>query len=386
MKAAVAIRRAIWRWCARSSATVPVVLGSATPALGDAAQRAARAATRNCGLPRRDDQAAAPRLKLIDVRAHSRSPRAVDPGHRAIAAPLCGRRPGTGVHQSARLRADAAVHRLRLDGPLRALRCAPDRASGRASCSAITAARAEPLPQRCRRCGLQVKPVGQGTERVERNTAAAVPGARRCCGSIATPRRSRRSSMPSSAHSARRGAHPGRHADGDQGASFSGHLAGGGAECRPGPVQHRFSRRRAARPDHRAGGRPCRTRATAGRGTDPDRISGTSVAAGLLHGGYDGFAASALAEREAARWPPFGRLALLRASTRSSGGALQISRRRARSCARRARGAATRPGGRAMARRAGRHYAQLLIESAERGPLHRFIDEWLPQVESLARA
>jgi len=39
-----------------------------------------------------------------------------------------------------------------------------------------------------------------------------------------------------------------------------------------------------------------------------------------------------------------------------------------------------------MARRAERYHAQLLIESAERGPLHRFIDDWLPQVERLARA
>ena len=34
----------------------------------------------------------------------------------------------------------------------------------------------------------------------------------------------------------------------------------------------------------------------------------------LLHGGYEAFAGVALAERSAARWPPFGRLALLRAS------------------------------------------------------------------------
>ncbi len=38
-----------------------------------------------------------------------------------------------------------------------------------------------------------------------------------------------------------------------------------------------------------------------------------------------------------------------------------------------------------MARRAGRHYAQLLAESAERGALHRFLETWLPAVESLAR-
>ncbi len=39
-----------------------------------------------------------------------------------------------------------------------------------------------------------------------------------------------------------------------------------------------------------------------------------------------------------------------------------------------------------LARRAGRYYAQLLIESPERGALHRFIDAWLPAVETLARA
>jgi len=40
----------------------------------------------------------------------------------------------------------------------------------------------------------------------------------------------------------------------------------------------------------------------------------------------------------------------------------------------------------AMARRAGRHYAQLLLESPERTALHRFIDAWLPRVEELARS
>jgi primosomal protein N' (replication factor Y) (superfamily II helicase) len=31
------------------------------------------------------------------------------------------------------------------------------------------------------------------------------------------------------------------------------------------------------------------------------------------------------------------------------------------------------------------YYAQLLIESPARAVLHRFIDEWLPQVDALAR-
>jgi primosomal protein N' (replication factor Y) len=39
-----------------------------------------------------------------------------------------------------------------------------------------------------------------------------------------------------------------------------------------------------------------------------------------------------------------------------------------------------------MARRAGRHHAQLLIEHAARGELHRFLDQWLPLIEQLPAA
>ncbi|HYC10678.1 MAG TPA: hypothetical protein VEC10_13640, partial [Steroidobacteraceae bacterium] len=40
----------------------------------------------------------------------------------------------------------------------------------------------------------------------------------------------------------------------------------------------------------------------------------------------------------------------------------------------------------AMAKRAGRYHAQLLVESRERGPLHGFLDEWLPAVQALRSA
>jgi primosomal protein N' (replication factor Y) len=105
----------------------------------------------------------------------------------------------------------------------------------------------------------------------------------------------------------------------------------------------------------------------------------------LLSGGYEGFAAVALVEREAARWPPFGRLAVLRASSRSSDGALEFlaAAKRSSPAARDVR--VLGPVAASMARRAERYHAQLLIESADRGPLHRFIDDWLPQVETLAR-
>ena len=41
------------------------------------------------------------------------------------------------------------------------------------------------------------------------------------------------------------------------------------------------------------------------------------------------------------------------------------------------------PASAAMARRAGRHHAQLVIESAERGSLQRFLHAWVPRLEAL---
>jgi primosomal protein N' (replication factor Y) len=106
----------------------------------------------------------------------------------------------------------------------------------------------------------------------------------------------------------------------------------------------------------------------------------------LLEGGYERFAEAALAERRAARWPPFARLALLRASSTDPPGALNFLAT--------ARAAAPSdpqvrllgPVSSAMARRAGRYYAQLLAESTDRSALHRFLESWLAGVESLARA
>ena len=40
----------------------------------------------------------------------------------------------------------------------------------------------------------------------------------------------------------------------------------------------------------------------------------------------------------------------------------------------------------AMAKRAGRYHAQLLIESTDRGALHQFLNTWLPELEQLPSA
>jgi primosomal protein N' (replication factor Y) len=107
----------------------------------------------------------------------------------------------------------------------------------------------------------------------------------------------------------------------------------------------------------------------------------------LLAAGYEGFARTALEERSQAAWPPFSRLAALRDSARGADAALGFlgeARRLARRPPAGVRLLGPVPA--AMAKRAGRYHAQLLVESRERARLHAFLDEWLPEVETLKSA
>jgi primosomal protein N' (replication factor Y) len=103
----------------------------------------------------------------------------------------------------------------------------------------------------------------------------------------------------------------------------------------------------------------------------------------LLTESYAGFAQRALVERQAAHWPPFARIAALRASALELATATKFLR------AARAAGQVPRgvkllgPAPAAMAKRAARYHAQVLIESASRSALHAFIDTWLPTLEAL---
>src|SRR5204862_4231702 len=104
----------------------------------------------------------------------------------------------------------------------------------------------------------------------------------------------------------------------------------------------------------------------------------------LLAEGYDGFARAALEERAQAAWPPFSRLAAVRDSATTAQAALGFLTD-ARSIARRApRGVRLLgPVPAAMAKRAGRFHAQLLIESAERARLNELHEALQPVVTEL---
>jgi primosomal protein N' (replication factor Y) len=105
----------------------------------------------------------------------------------------------------------------------------------------------------------------------------------------------------------------------------------------------------------------------------------------LIKDGYEGFALSALEERREAGWPPYSRLAMLRAEAKDSAG-LDAFLRAAVDSSGRLREAAVKvlgPASALMARRADHFRAHLLVETASRANLQRFLRNWLPLVDAL---
>ena len=105
----------------------------------------------------------------------------------------------------------------------------------------------------------------------------------------------------------------------------------------------------------------------------------------LITAGYEGFAASALEERHEAGWPPYSRLAMLRAEAKDNreldsflGKAAESGHLLDKTTVK-VRGPATA----LMARRADYFRAHLLIEANTRATLQRFLTNWLPAVERL---
>ncbi len=106
----------------------------------------------------------------------------------------------------------------------------------------------------------------------------------------------------------------------------------------------------------------------------------------LLSKGYDGLCEALLQERQSLQMPPFAHLALLRAESVAPAAALEFL-----AAARKRIGAPSRmrvgePVASPMERRAGRYRAQLLLQSATRPPLQKLLSECLPQIEQLPEA
>jgi primosomal protein N' (replication factor Y) (superfamily II helicase) len=366
---------------------IPIVLGSATPSL-ESLHNAASGRLTRLSLPDRAASASPPTLRLVDLRQErvhaGLSTTAVSAIQRHLAADgqvlvyinrrgyaptlactACG---WVAPCQSC----DARMTVYRQAARLRCHHCGADR----------------DLPRQCPQCGYAVKTVGQGTERIEESLAETFPGV----GIARLDRDVVRRSDELEAVVARMSGGEAKILVGTQMVAKGHDFPSLTLVVVLNADQGLFST------DFRAAERLAQTivqvAGRAGRASRPGEVLIQTeypehpLLSGLLTGGYDAFASAALEERRSAAWPPFSRLAALRASATEAETAIQFLEA-ARRATRTLNTGAVRllgPAPAAMARRADRHHAQLLLESADRGALHRLLDQWLPAVEALPEA
>jgi primosomal protein N' (replication factor Y) (superfamily II helicase) len=366
-------------------AGVPVILGSATPSL-ETLENAAAGRYASHRLPQRPGIAQPPRMSLVDLRRHPAEQGLSTPAIQAIAQHLkaggqiivflnrrgyapsmfcnsCG-----WVAPCAHCDARMTLHRRALK--LRCHHCG---------------AQAE-VPSVCSSCGQALLAVGQGTERVEETLTRLFPDAplARLDRDTATARGSIQTVLDR-VHSGEarilvgtQMLTKGHHfpdvtlvviLDADQGLFASDFRA----------------TERLAQTITQVAGRAGRE-ARAGQVIIQTQFPEHPLLSRLITEGYDSFAASALQERRGAGWPPYSRLAMLRAEAKDSAG-LDTFLARAAAAGRAISDSAVKVMGPAtalMARRADHFRAHLLIETAARSTLQRFLAQWLPQVDALS--
>ncbi len=366
-------------------AGIPIVLGSATPALETLHNVITGRYTR-LSLPRRAAQAEPPRVALIDLRVHAMKAGISTPAVQAIERHL---KEDGQVLVFLNRRGYAPTLLCTACGWIAPCRDCDARltvhqAAGRLRCHHCGAD--APLPARCPQCGFTVKSVGQGTERIEETLAGLFPDVPlvRLDRDVVRKRGDMEAAMR------RMAAGEARILVGTQmvtkGHDFPNVTLVVVLNADQGLFSMDFrSPERLAQTIVQVAGR-------AGRGTRPGEVLIQTefpehpLLQSLLAEGYEGFARMALTERAQASWPPYTRIAAVRDSAKTAEDALEFLTE-ARRLARPPRGVQLRgPVPAAMAKRAARYHAQLLIESADRGALHRFIDAWLPQIEQLPSA
>jgi primosomal protein N' (replication factor Y) len=363
-------------------AQVPIVLGSATPALETLCNVAAGRYER-LSLPRRTAQAQAPRLGLIDLRVN-----AVQAGISTPVIAAIKRHLGADGQVLVFLNRRGYAPTLLCTGcgwtaPCQECdaRLTVHQAAGRLRCHHCGAD--APLPERCPQCGFAVRPVGQGTQRIEEKLAELFPDVTRVRldRDVARQRGDIEKAMQ-------------RMASGDARILIGTQMVTKGHDFPNLTLVVVLNADRGLfSTDFRAPERLAQTivqvAGRAGRGEKPGEVLIQTefpehpLLRNLLAEGYDGFARAALMEREQAAWPPYSRLAAVRDSAPSAAAALEFLSD-ARHMARPPRTVRLLgPVPAAMAKRAGRYHAQLLIESAERHALHRFLDRWIDDIEQL---
>jgi primosomal protein N' (replication factor Y) len=365
-------------------AGVPVILGSATPSLETLENAASGRYIRHL-LPQRPGAAQPPRMTLIDLRRHAAEQGLSTPAIQAIDQHLkaggqiivflnrrgyapslfcnsCG-----WVAPCAHCDARMTLHRRA--GQLRCHHCGAQ----------------APVPAICAKCGQALLAVGQGTERVEETLARLFPEAP--LARLDRDSASARGSIQTVLDRVHRG--EARILVGTQMLTKGHHFPDVTLVVILDADQGLFASdfratERLAQTITQVAGRAGRE-ARAGEVMIQTEFPEHPLLNRLITEGYDSFAASALAERREAEWPPYSRLALLRAEARDST-ALDAFLRAAAAAGQGLGVPAVKilgPAAALIARRADHYRAHLLIETALRSTLQHFLGRWLPKIDGL---
>jgi primosomal protein N' (replication factor Y) len=367
---------------------VPIVLGSATPSL-ESLERVRSGKAARLELPNRTAGAKPPTLQLVDLRAHAATQGIATPTmlamQRHLAAggqvlvylnrrgyapslfcPACG-----WTAPCPRCDARLTVHQR--ERSLECHHCGTHRS----------------IPATCPSCDQEVRPVGQGTERIEETLASMfrdVPLAR-----IDRDAMRKRGSLEDTLRRVQSGEL--RLLVGTQMLTKGHHFPEVSLVVVLNADQGLFGT------DFRASERLAQTIVqVAGRAGRAGRAGEVLIQTEypahpllqqLISGGYDAFAAAALAEREQARWPPFARVAVLRAEAASREapiGFLDQARELAANCLAGEPVELLGPAAAPMERRAGHYRAQLLLHAPSHSPLQRVLARWVPLLEETPTA
>jgi len=372
---------AVWR---ARELDVPLVLGSATPSL-ESLENARSSRYARLVLRDRAGVARPPAVQLVDLRAHP----VVD----GLAAPLAAairRHLDAGGQALVYLNRRGYAPTLLCSGCGQVIEC--DRcdarmvlhqAARRVTCHHCGSER--PAPSHCAGCGTTLVPVGLGTERLEQALSAAFPG--EAIERIDRDTTRRRGEMERKLGRVRRA--EARLLMGTQmltkGHDFPGVTLVGIVDADQGLFGTDFrSAERLAQCLVQVAGR-------AGRADRPGEVYLQTLFPDhpllkvLLGEGYGAFAELALAERRRSHWPPFSSLALLRAEAHRRP-AVDAFLTAAADLARQQAPAGVTvlgPAPAPMERRSGRYRGQLLIQSAKRSTLQRFLPGWREALSAL---
>ena len=372
---------------------VPVLLGSATPSL-ETWQRALEGRYRCLSLSQRIGQGALPKVRLLDTNHLPRTRGALP----ALAAPLLD------AVQQRLARGEQSLLLLNRRGYAPVLHCGQcGWKSGCPHCSAWRVfhksdrtlrchhcAFTESVPRACPDCGnLDIAPLGRGTEKLEEQLAVLLPGAR-----IA------RIDADSTRHKGALESQLGAVHDGDVDVLVGTQMVAKGHDFRrmtlvaaidPDGALYSSDFRAAERLFAllmQAGGRAGRDAEQAARSEMWVQTATPlhPLYQALVRHDFVAFAASQLEERRRASLPPFSSLALVRAEARDAAVATAFLRDASAAAAELPEGAAVSvyaPVPPAINRVAGIERMQMLLESASRPTLQRFLAAWLPALHAL---